>query len=288
MRLALGTAQFGFHYGIANDGGQVALPEIKAMLDLCFTNGLDMLDTAMSYGESERCIGKVGAEAFQIVTKLPVIPRDCKDVSDWVKQQLMESFLRLGVNKIYGLLLHQPDQLLGASGVDLYKALKKLKEKGLVEKVGISIYSPTMLDLLVPHYHFDLVQAPFNLVDRRLYNSGWLHRLKDSGIEVHARSVFLQGLLLMAKEKIPSYFSTWSDLWQIWHKWLLESNTSALEACIDFPLSFTEIDRVIVGVDNKNQLIQILSTAKFHRMNEAPSTDCDDENLINPANWPKP
>lgn len=173
-------------------------------------------------------------------------------------------------------------------GVDLYKALQKLKEQGLVEKVGISIYSPTMLDLLVPHYHFDLVQAPFNLVDRRLYNSGWLHRLKDSDIEVHARSVFLQGLLLMAKEKIPSYFLTWTDLWQIWHQWLLDFNTSALETCINFPLSFVEVDRVIVGADNTSQLTQILSAVRFHYKNKFPPIECEDENLISPASWPKP
>src|SRR5208337_5188456 len=130
---------------------------------------------------------------------------------------------------------------------------QKVKESGQVKKIGVSVYRPNELALLCPRYRFDLVQVPFNIVDRRLHTTGWLDRLKDWGIETHARSPFLQGLLLMPEADIPVEFSSWSDLWRRWHEWLLSANVSAVEACLAFPLSFPAIDRVVVGVDSVRQ-----------------------------------
>src|SRR3989338_1375415 len=196
MRLAIGTAQFGLHYGIANQGGQVTRSAAKAMLQLAAENGIDTLDTAIAYGESETCLGEVGTQGFKLVTKLPAVPDDCADVSGWVQEQVAASLARLGVNVVYGLLLHRPEQLLRSEGKALYHTLQNLKETGQVQKVGISIYAPSELEVLTKQYCFDLVQAPFNLVDCRLHTSGWLKRLKDEGVEIHTRSAFLQGLLL--------------------------------------------------------------------------------------------
>jgi aryl-alcohol dehydrogenase-like predicted oxidoreductase len=284
-RFALGTVQFGLSYGVANQTGQISRGESKVMLQLAAVNEIDMIDTAIAYGESELCLGEVGTEGFKLVTKLPAVPDDCADISDWVKGQVSASLSRLGVNFVYGLLLHRPEQLIGPHGNDLYHILQELKDNGHVEKVGISIYSPSQLASLTPKYCFDLVQAPFNLIDRRLYSTGWLKRLKDEEVEVHIRSVFLQGLLLMARTDIPSKFEPWSNLWQTWHNWLEDHDDSALRACLAFPLSFPEIDRVIVGADSQSQLLQIVSLANSQTTYEFPDLQCEDENLINPANW---
>jgi aryl-alcohol dehydrogenase-like predicted oxidoreductase len=286
-RLALGTVQFGLSYGIANKAGQVTRPEAKAMLQLASTNGIDTLDTAIAYGDSEMCLGEVGTEDFKVVTKLPAIPVDCADVSDWVQQQVSASLSRLGVTSVYGLLLHRPEQLLGPNGTELYRVLQTLKDNGQVQKVGVSIYSPEELEALTPQFRFDLVQAPFNLVDRRLYRSCWLQRLKDDGVEVHTRSAFLQGLLLMTQADIPDKFLPWSGLWQKWHRWLADYNGSAIQACLAFPLSFSEIDQVVVGADSVNQLAQIVSATNSPPISELPDLQCEDEDLINPAHWSK-
>lgn len=286
-RLALGTAQFGLSYGIANQDGQVTRSNAKAMLQLAATNGIDTLDTAIAYGESETCLGEVGAQGFKLVTKLPAVPDGCADVSGWVEEQVTASMARLGVNAVYGLLLHRPQQLLESGGETLYHALQGLKEAGKVQKVGVSIYAPCELEALTQRYRFDLVQAPFNLVDRRLHASGWLQRLKNEGVEIHIRSAFLQGLLLMSKGTVPDKFSTWSDLWGKWHDWLSRNNVSAVQACLAFPLSFPEIDRVVVGADSVNQLQQIISAAASVAPDDFPDLQCEDENLINPARWSK-
>lgn len=285
MRLALGTVQFGLPYGIANSAGQVSRSEAKAMLQLALANGIGTLDTAIAYGDSEKCLGEVGTQGFKVVTKLPAIPDNCADVSSWVQQQVRASLLRLGVAKVYGLLLHRSEQLLGSKGAALYQALQALKDNGQVKKVGVSIYSPSELAVLMPRYRFDLVQAPFNLVDQRLYSSGWMQRLKDDNVEIHTRSAFLQGLLLMNQSDIPSKFLKWDSLWRTWHKWLADSRISAVQACLAFPLSFSEIDRVIVGADSVSQLSQIISATKRPTNLNLPNMQCDDEDLISPARW---
>jgi aryl-alcohol dehydrogenase-like predicted oxidoreductase len=285
MRLALGTVQFGLPYGIANQDGQVSRLATKAMLQLAATNSIDMLDTAIDYGESETCLGEVGVQGFKLVTKLPAVPDGCADVRNWVQEQIAASLTRLGVSTVYGLLLHRPEQLLGTSGKALYQTLQVLKETGLVQKVGVSVYAPSELEALTPQYHFDLVQAPFNLMDRRLHTTGWLQRLKYEGVEVHTRSAFLQGLLLMPQTAIPPKFAPWSDLWERWHKWLSDHDVSAVQACLAFPLSVPEIDRVVVGADNVSQLEQVISAAASDVPSDLPDLSCDAENLINPARW---
>lgn len=286
-RLALGTAQFGLPYGIANQEGQVTRLAAKAMLQLAAANGIDTLDTAIAYGESETCLGEVGTQGFKLVTKLPAVPDGCADASDWVEEQVAASLSRLGVNAVYGLLLHRPQQLLESGGEVLYQTLQKLKKNGQVQKVGVSVYAPSELEALIPRFRFDLVQAPFNLVDRRLHTSGWLQRMKDDGVEIHIRSAFLQGLLLMPQSTIPAKFAAWSDLWRKWHDWLAHHTVSAVQACLAFPLSFPEIDRVVVGADSVSQLEQIISAATSTTPDDLPDLHCDAENLINPARWPQ-
>ena len=226
-------------------------------------------------------------KAFRLVTKLPAVPDGCADVTGWVQEQVGASLSRLGVSAVYGLLLHRPEQLLGPDGKALYQTLQGLKETGQVQKVGVSVYAPSELELLTPRYRFDLVQAPFNLVDRRLCTTGWLQRLKDEGVEIHTRSAFLQGLLLMPQAAIPVKFASWSDLWSRWHGWLAHHNVTAVQACLAFPLSFPEIDRVVVGADSVSQLGQIISAAASVVPDDLPDLHCDAENLINPARWPQ-
>ena len=154
MRLALGTVQFGLPYGVANKSGQVSQNEAKSMLRIASENGIDTLDTAIAYGESEECLGCVGVKNFKMVTKLPSIPDGCLDISVWIHEQVTSSLSRLGVEKLYGFLLHKPEDLLGTDGPELYRALDSLKEKGLVKKIGVSIYSPNELEALKNDFSF--------------------------------------------------------------------------------------------------------------------------------------
>jgi len=284
-RIALGTVQFGFPYGVANEVGQVSRTEAKSILQRAYAYEIDTIDTAIGYGESESCLGETGVNDFKVITKLPGIPDGCIDIKKWVEQQLKASLSRLGLVKVYGFLLHRPEQLLGLNGDVIYEAMERIKAKGLVKKIGVSIYSPSELELLTSNFRFDLVQAPFNVIDRRLFSTGWMQRLKDSDVEIHTRSTFLQGLLLLKYDAIPPKFLPWKGILKKWHDWLDENKISALQASLAFPLSFTQIDRVVVGVDSQNQLLQIVSAENDSNSTQIPNLASEDENLINPANW---
>jgi aryl-alcohol dehydrogenase-like predicted oxidoreductase len=285
-RLALGTVQFGLPYGVANQDGQVSPQEAEKILNCGFAAGLDTLDTAIAYGNSEQRLGEIGVARWRIVSKLPPIPDRCADVLSWARESVSDSLSRLGVDRLYGLLLHSPRQLLDVQGPTLYAALQHLKMDGVVEKIGISIYAPQELDELLHRYRIDLVQAPFNVLDRRLIVTGWLDMLRQANIEVHARSVFLQGLLLMDRNNRPLQFDRWAALWAKWDEWLVQTRLTPLQACLRFALSFPQISKVIVGVESLHQLEEILSASVGPPPEIPDGLSCSDNDLVNPARWP--
>ena len=285
-KLALGTVQFGLDYGVANETGQVAFEEVHHVMDLAKTNEIDVLDTAIAYGTSEEVLGKVVVDGFRVVTKLPPLAENQNNVAQWVTEQVRESLARLGQKKLYGLLLHRSEDLSAAQSGQLIQALADLKDVGIVQKIGVSIYSPDELEMVCKKINIDLVQAPLNVVDRRMETSGWLDRLKSDGVEIHTRSVFLQGLLLMERSKIPMKFSRWSNMWNIWQENLRELGVTPLEACLSYPLSLDQVDQVMVGVDSAKHLQDIISAASS--VDHVPDTSfmlSNDKNLINPYNW---
>jgi aryl-alcohol dehydrogenase-like predicted oxidoreductase len=284
-RLALGSVQFGLLYGVANQVGQVSRDEVTEILDHAWAAGVDTLDTAIGYGDSEAILGEIGVDRWKVITKLPEIPETCADVTSWVQDSVADSLGRLGVSRLRGLLLHCPKQLLGPYGDELYRALVFVRDQGKIEKIGVSVYGPDELDVIWPSYQFDLVQVPFNILDRRLVSSGWLNRLHQAGIEVHVRSVFLQGLLLMDAANRPVKFNLWQSLWDDWHSWLAEHALTPLQACLNFATSQPEINRVVVGVDSLEQFRAILACAESAVITPPESLMSDDLDLINPSHW---
>lgn len=285
MKLALGTAQFGLNYGVANTKGQMTAKEVSGVLDLAKSAGVDTLDTAVAYGESEAVLGGLGVQGWKVITKLPAIPDQVTDVDFWVHEQVKKSLVKLNVKRLYGLMLHRPMELLDSKGRALFEAMEHLKSSGVVEKIGISVYGTKELELLSGQYSFDLVQVPLNIWDRRLVDTGWLEKLKKLDVEVHARSAFLQGLLLMQPQDRPQKFSHWSQAWQAWDEWLLATNCTPLEACLRYLNGLAEVDRVVVGVDSVTQLQQILSAAKGNLTKLPQFNWMGDDRLLNPACW---
>ncbi len=284
-RLALGTVQFGVAYGVANRSGQPNRDEAEMILALARGAGIDTLDTAIAYGESERRLGEIGVKCWRVVTKLPAVPDDAPDVSAWVRESVTGSLARLGVPSITGLLLHRSADLLGRHGAALAAALRKERNDGRVTKIGVSIYEPAELDATWPVLSPDLVQAPFSVFDRRLESSGWLARLYDEGIEVHTRSAFLQGLLLMAPSDRPNKFDRWSAVWTKWSEWLDATGMRAVRAALAHALSYPEISRVLVGVDSAEQLAEIIAHAAVSTARAPASLATDDPDLLNPSRW---
>lgn len=285
MKLALGTVQFGLDYGVANTSGRVSEQEAGVILQCAQTCGLDTLDTAIAYGESEAVLGRLGIERWNTVTKLPAVPENYPDVAQWVHEQIEQSMARLGVSQLHGVLLHRPAQLLEKTGPALYGALQSIKAQGKTRKIGVSVYGPAELDELFDAYELDLVQAPLNILDRGLVESGWAGRLHDAGVEVHTRSAFLQGLLLMPAALRPAKFSPWANVWRSWDGWLEQESLTPLQACLRYVTSLPQIDRVVVGVDTAAQLQQIVQAADGELATLPEFDTLQDARLINPASW---
>jgi len=286
MKLALGTAQIGLDYGVANVDGQPSLDRARSMVECARQLGFDTIDTAIAYGDSESRLGQIGVSGWNVFSKLPPVPPQTEDVAKWVDGQVASSLKHLGVKRLSGMLLHRALDLKSHSGHALYAALSDLRVRGLVKRIGISVYGPDELDALYDDFQFDLVQAPCNILDRRLTQSGWLKKLEQRGTEVHIRSVFLQGLLLMRAADRPPAFTRWQSLWTIWDHWLRDTNTSPIAACLRYAMSVSGVSRIVVGADSPEQLAEMVAALDGPLPSLPAGLACDDVDLIVPSNWP--
>jgi len=285
-KLAIGTAQFGMPYGISNEIGQVNLREVENIINLARRNGINTLDTAISYGNSEEILGCQSLDGMSIVTKLPEAPLNCNNMIGWMNSKIEESLRRLNISSLDAVLLHKPNQLLGSAGTKLFNALNSLKEGGLVNRIGISIYAADELEVFCEKFKYDLIQAPLSIFDRRLAETGWLKRLQEQGTNVHVRSIFLQGLLLMPKDMRPSKFNRWNNIWSCWDNWLIETKQSPLDACLRYVLSRPEIEKIVVGVSSSKDLKEILESSTKDESYTLPEGLSNiDIDLLDPTNW---
>jgi len=286
-KLGLGTVQFGLDYGVSTSEGRVPSNEVTSILNYASDKRIEMLDTAPSYGESEKVLGSNLVNNFKIVTKTQNIAAQKVSSSDvkLIDKIFMKSLKNLNINSAYGLLVHDVRDLLKFGSEKLYGLLTVLKKEQKIRKLGVSIYDKGQLESILDLYDIDLVQLPLNILDRRLIDSDILTRLKNRGVEIHVRSVFLQGLLLMPKNQIPDKFVRWKQTWNIWHEWLADNEISALEASLRYAVAFPEVSKVLVGVESLNQLKEI-SRALDGALPDLPENlQIDDIDLLNPTNW---
>ncbi|WP_295843710.1 aldo/keto reductase [Tardiphaga sp.] len=260
-RLALGTVQFGVDYGITNVGGRVAEDEVAAILALAAGAGIDLLDTAHLYGASEAVLGAIPMGArFTIVTKTPKFGA-CGSAAEAVAllhSGFEQSLAQLARDRVGALLFHDADDLLGPWGYSLWQAMGALKAAGRTDKIGCSVYEGAQIDAALDRYPLDLVQLPYNVLDRRLDEGGQLTRLSAARIEVHARSIFLQGLLLQDPAAIPPSFGPLADAVRAIHVWGAQAGLTPLEAVLAATLREQRIDRLVLGVTRVSELRAIL------------------------------
>lgn len=277
-KLALGTAQFGLDYGMCNIAGQIPIEEARKILNLAKEHHIDTLDTASSYGDSEKILGHIGVSDFHLVTKTASLQLNQKSVL----KTFYKSLKSLNVNSVEGLLIHNIDDTKNKQFESLYKELDKLKQDKIINKIGFSTYTPDQVDYLLKNFDFDLIQVPFNVFDVRLLDGFQLQALKRKDVEIHARSIFLQGLLLNF-EHLSGYFSSWKNEFDEYQKIIKEKNSSLLEYALNFVLNTEEIDKVLVGVDSEKQFKEIIDSVKEHNL--ISSFPINDKKLLNPSLW---
>jgi aryl-alcohol dehydrogenase-like predicted oxidoreductase len=278
MKIALGTAQFGLDYGVTNNQGQVSIKEVKKILDEAKRCGIYTLDTASCYGNSEKKLGAIGLEGCQIITKTMQLKNSIDEVIDG----FYLSLANLKVDSVKALLIHNIDDLKDKRFDYLYRKLIALKKQGLISQIGFSTYKPESVDFLLKNFDFDIIQLPLNVFDTRLIDGGQLKLLKKRGVEIHARSIFLQGVLLDLSN-LPDYFLTWKSQFDVYQSIVSTRGVSLLEYALNFVLNIPEIDIAVVGVTSKNNLIDIMKASRLNGIYD--SFFINDANLINPTLW---
>ena len=286
-KLGVGTVQWGMAYGVSNSSGRNGRAEITNILSAARAAGVGLIDTATLYGESEKALGLQHIEGFRVVTKTPRFAKLQVTVDD--AALLVETFERslrlLQTDQVYGLLIHHAEDVLVPGGEYLVDALLSLKERGVVQRIGVSIYDSRNLESLYEHLKPDIVQLPLNVLDQRMISDGSLSYLHDRGVEIHARSAFLQGLLLMPLSQVPDYFAPWRNALEMWHAECNRQGVSPLQAALSYVTSLDLVDYCILGVESAAQFQQCAVVLSEFKAFDASGLACADANLVNPANW---
>ena len=234
-------------------------------------------------------MGLAISKRFKIITKINNLKKFKKlHIEKKIINLVKDSIMKLRVKKLYCLLIHDINDLKGDKSDLIYNIFLKIKKKGLAKHIGFSCYSIKDLKYVLSKFKFDIVQFPFNVFDQRLLKNNIIRYLKSKKIEVHIRSIFLQGLLLMNRNLRPKKFNKWRNQLEKWDNFLAKNNLTSIEACLFFVLKYNFYKKIIVGVDNQKQINEILDIYKNYKKTykfKFNKLIINDQKLINPSKW---
>lgn len=295
MSFGIGTAQFGSKYGISNKVGAVPPLTVKAILKAARKENISLLDTAVNYG-SEDLLGGVGVEGFKIVTKIPSVPAGVRNIDDWVERTFKASLESLAITKLHGLLFHNVNDLKGPHGSKILSKMKAFRDCGFVSKIGVSIYTPQDTYQIAKRFDLDLIQVPANLIDSRLEKAKKTTSQAEN-LEIHIRSVFLQGLLVMDQSYLPMKLLKYKSILDAIDRASEELNRSKEEICVRYVISRHPNTVPIIGLESIKQFHQLSEIFKkgplpLDEVNylalaiqQACGSFTDVGDLINPTLW---
>ena len=269
-KIIIGSANVNKRYGLINN--KININEFKKLLNFAVIKGIKTVDTSPQYSNSEKVIGSV-KKNFKIITKITRIPSKIKniEIEKWITNQFLQSSKNLRLNKVYGLLLQNAEILLSKNSKFVFRALLNLKKKNKLQKIGISVYNFKTLEKIINQYHIDFVQVPYNIFDRRIENVRLIKKIKKKGIEIHVRSIFLQGLLTKRNIRIPKKLLSLKKGLESWKKWLEMNKLTTINACLNFVLRNKNVDKIVIGFNDLESFKQVInykkSTINFRKLN---------------------
>ena len=283
-KLVLGTAQFGSKYGVTNNN-YIGVKEGRKIFDFCYKNNVREIDTAIDYSGSEKILGSLDLKDFKIATKLPKLISQVNNYERWINDEISSSLKKMNLTFFDTLYLHNPRDILGENGLEIYKILKNLKSKQIIKNIGISVYTPKTMLEIINKYQIDIVQFPFNVFDNRFNTELIISELEKKSIKVYLRSIFLQGLLITNSKNHHAYFQKWKPLFIRWETWLYQNNLTAIDVCLNYVLSNFKDAKIILGVSSLEELTEIINSDKNNMPVVPNDIICDDLELIDPRKW---
>lgn len=287
-KVILGTVQLGLDYGVNNTKGKPSLEEAFEILTVAYDNGIRILDTAEAYGNSQEVIGKFHRlfpeKKFNIVTKLAANRLIRKDQ---FLAHIKHNCEILCCDSLYGYMFHNYKNF--KDNVNLYETILEAKKNGIIKKVGVSLYENKEVEDIIKNYpEFDLIQIPFNLLDNECIRKSILDKAKQNNIEVHTRSVFLQGLFFKEIDKLPVSIQPLKEYIKKLKEISLSNNIKIESLALQYALQKKYIDYVLVGVDTPGQLKTNILNSKNCLMiphELIDSIQVKEKQLLNPSNW---
>lgn len=278
-RFIIGSANFEKTYGA--DPIKVNYNEVRKILYLAKKKNIFKIDTAEDYLKKKNVFKNINKQ-FKFFTKIVFDSRSAS--LEFCQKYLENHFKIFNTNMVETVYFHDTKILFSKDGKKIFKNLEVLKKKKYFRKIGFSIYNPDCLNHILPNYNFDAVQFPFNLLDRRVVMSGWYDKLKNLKIETHIRSVFLQGLLVNKLVIKNKYFKKWQKKFFVWFKYLEDKNISPIDYCLSDLLTY-DFDNIIIGVNNYNNLNEIINFNKIKKIDKEFNFKINDAELIDPRKW---
>ena len=286
-KIIIGTAQWGLNYGLTQTDSKISSNELKKIVNFLEKKKIYDLDTSIIYGDAHSRIAQFCNADFRVYTKFSVnldIPNE-EEFRAKVQQDCTNSLSSLGQASRAGIYIHNTEAIYDKKFKVLVDTMHEIKMRQKNLKVGISVYTTKDIETLLEYWNPDIIQLPINVIDQRLVKSGSLKLLKSRGVEVHARSIFLQGLLLRDLDNIPPFFQPWISIFKDFEKWCLESNMSKLQACVSDIRNIPEIDKIVIGVDNSLQLEEISNIQPHIDFNRFEFKMLPNEDLLDPRRW---
>jgi len=285
-KLILGTVQFGLKYGINNSIGKLKKDEVLSLMKFAYNSGIRILDTAEAYGNAHQLIGdfhnKNDNLKFKIITKFPH-----KIKLSLIGTKIIEYLDLLHVKTLDIIMFHSFESF--QSNYKALNSLNELKSNGLINNVGVSVYTNAQLESLLNEDLITVVQLPFNLLDNSNVRGDLINRLKEKGKIIHTRSAFLQGLFFKStNDKNPIVQELKTEL-ELLNQISIGSNCSMEELALSYCINQKNIDNVIIGVDSISQLNANIKASGFQIKENALKTIngivVKDLELLNPSLW---
>lgn len=290
MNIILGSAQIGLDYGVTNENGQPRNEIIYALLDTAYQNGIRKLDSAEYYGNANEKIGlyhRNSENKFDVINKIFRYPVKEQNLSEY-KDRLIKGLQGLSIPNYDTLMVHDPSLLLSSQYyIDF---LNSLKSEGIAKNLGVSVQSPTVIFDILDRVSLEVIQIPVNLFDQRALVSDVLSKLNALNIEVHARSIFLQGILLADITALPPYFSQYKSAFKQYETFRKKHDMNKLECALSFVASRHKIDNLVIGCQNAEELSEFFSFysnldgALLNKISYDALLQ-EEEGLINPVLW---
>ncbi|MFT7900756.1 MULTISPECIES: aldo/keto reductase [Flavobacteriaceae] len=288
-KIILGTVQFGLDYGINNSVGKPSRQKIAEILDLAYDKGIKILDTAEAYGNSHQVIAdyhKNSKNRFKIISKYK---KDVLSLPERLIDRVEKHLSDFKVDKLEGYLFHDFNEFLELVKRDEAE-IKLIKEERLVEKIGVSVYSNEQIEEVLTYPFIKLIQLPFNILDNDKKRKAILKKAKNKGVEIHTRSVFLQGLFFKELDLLPEYFMSIKPFLIDMKNICIQESLSVSDLALNYPLSKSYIDNVLIGVDSIDQLLSNITSLQknpdkcFEVIDDFSVVD---NSILNPSNWVK-